>query len=136
MTANQSSHRRGFMLLESILAMTLYAIVGVALATALHEIGRLAYEARREGRLARLMDSELRAAMSYPILEEGETMKVLDEFNADIKTIIEPLPEIENQDGQLLQQMYRIEVQASWYENNEMNEMFVETWRYAPLYRQ
>ena len=110
--------------------------MGVALATALSEIGRLANDTRREGRLARLMDSELRAAMSWPVLEEGETVKAIEEFNADIKTIIEVLPEIENQDGQLLQQMYRIEVQATWREGNQTNEMFVETWRYAPLYRQ
>jgi hypothetical protein len=124
------------MLMESILALSLFAIVGVALITALNQIGRLAYDARREGRLARILDSELRAAMSVPVLEEGETVKSIDEFKADIKTIIEPLEEVENQDGQLLQQMFRIEVRASWYENNEWNEMFVETWRYARLYQQ
>ena len=124
------------MLMESILALSLFAIVGVALITALNQIGRLAYDARREGRLARILDSELRAAMSVSVLEEGETVKSIDEFKADIKTIIEPLEEVENQDGQLLQQMFRIEVRASWYENNEWNEMFVETWRYARLYQQ
>ena len=123
------------MLMESILALSLFAIVGVALITALNEIGRLAYEARREGRLARILDSELKAAMTVPVLEEGETEKALDEFSIDIKTIVEPLAEIENQDGQLLQQMFRVEVQASWYENNEWNEMFVESWRYARLYQ-
>jgi len=136
MKASRSSRRRGFMLMESILALSLFAIVGVALITALTQIGRLAHDARREGRLARILDSELRAAMSVPVLEAGETVKSLDEFKADIKTIIEPLEEVENQDGQLLQEMFRIEVQASWYENNEWNEMFVETWRYARLYQQ
>lgn len=135
MMTRRSSHRKGFMLMESILALSLFAIVGVALITALNEIGRLAYEARREGRLARILDSELKAAMTVPILEEGETEKALDEFSIDIKTIIEPLTEIENQEGQLLQQMFRVEVQASWYENNEWNEMFVESWRYARLYQ-
>lgn len=136
MTVSATAPRRGFMLFESILALLLFSMVGVALVSALNQIGDSAYTIRREGRLARLLDSELRAAMSYPILEEGETVKELEEFNATIRTIIEPLPEIENQDGQLLQQMYRIEVQATWYENNETQEMFVETWRYAPLYRQ
>ena len=130
-----SSRRRGFMLMEALLALSLFAIVGVALATALNEIGRLAHDARREARLARILDSELRGAMSVPVLEEGETTKSLDEFNIDIKTIVEPLEEIENQEGQMLQQMFRIEVQASWRENNEWQEMFVETWRYARLYQ-
>jgi hypothetical protein len=130
-----SRPRRGFMLMESILALSLFAIVGVALITALHEIGRMAYDARREGRLARILDSELRFAMMVPVLEEGETVKALDEFDLEITTIVEPMLEVENQDGVLLQQMYRVEVQASWYENNEWNEMFVESWRYARLYQ-
>lgn len=130
-----SRPRRGFMLMESILALSLFAIVGVALITALNEIGRLAYDARREGRLARILDSELRAAMMMPALEEGETVKTLDEFNLEITTIVEPMLEVENQDGVALQHMFRVEVQASWYENNEWNEMFVESWRYESLYQ-
>jgi type II secretory pathway component PulJ len=130
-----SRPRQGFMLMESILALSLFAIVGVALITALNEIGRLAYDARREGRLARILDSELRAAMMVPILEEGETVTSLDEFKLEITTTVEPMLEIENQDGVALQQMFRVEVQASWYENNEWNEMLVESWRYARLYQ-
>lgn len=131
----QPSRRRGFMLMESILALSLFAIVGVALITALNQIGKLAFEARRESVLARILDSELRAAMTVPTLEEGEVVKELDELKIEIKTIIEPMEDIENQDGRVLQQMYRIEVQASWYEDNQWNEMFVETWRYGRLYQ-
>lgn len=130
-----SRPRQGFMLMESILALSLFAVVGVALITALSEIGRLAYDARREGRLARILDSELRAAMMVPILEEGETVTSLDEFKLELTTTVEPMLEMENQDGVALQQMFRIEVQASWYENNEWNELLVESWRYARLYQ-
>ncbi|NNC89833.1 MAG: hypothetical protein HKN82_15355 [Akkermansiaceae bacterium] len=121
--------------MEAVLALMLFAIVSVALITALNETGRLAYEARREAVLARLLDSELRLAMSVPVLEEGEVDKKLDELGGvEIKTIVEPLEEVENQDGQILQQMFRIEVQAVWWENNDWEEMSVETWRYARLY--
>ena len=130
-----SRPRQGFMLMESILALSLFAVVGVALITALSEIGRLAYDARREGRLARILDSELRAAMMVPILEEGETVTSLDEVKLELTTTVEPMLEMENQDGVALQQMFRIEVQASWYENNEWNELLVESWRYARLYQ-
>ena len=113
-----SRPRQGFMLMESILALSLFAVVGVALITALSEIGRRAYDARREGRLARILDSELRAAMMVPILEEGETVTSLDEFKLELTTTVEPMLEMENQDGVALQQRFRIEVQDSWYENN------------------
>ncbi|NNM30227.1 MAG: hypothetical protein HKO57_11960 [Akkermansiaceae bacterium] len=135
MKAAPPDQRGGFVLMEAVLALMLFAIVSVALITALNETGRLAYEARREAVLARLLDSELRLAMSVPVLEEGEVDKKLDELGGvEIKTIVEPLEEVENQDGQILQQMFRIEVQAVWWENNDWEEMSVETWRYARLY--
>ena len=135
MTGAHHTGGRGFILMEAVLALLLFSIVSVALITALNEIGRLAYEARREAILARLLDSELRLAMSTPVLEEGEVEKSLEELGGvDIKTIVEPLEEIENQDGQFLQQMFRIEVQAVWWENDDWAEMSAETWRYARLY--
>jgi hypothetical protein len=135
MTIRVSDRRRGFMLMEAILALSLFAIVGVALITALNEVGRMAFEARREAVLARLLDSELRAAMTVPVLEEGEITRSLEELQVEIKVIVEPLEELENQDGRLLQQMFRIEVQAVWWEDNDWSEMSVESWRYGRLYQ-
>ena len=134
MTVRMSDRRGGFMLMESVLALMVFAIVGVALITALNEIGRMAFEARRESVLARLLDSELRAAMTVPTLEEGEVTKSLDEMQVEIKTIVEPLTELENQDGRLLQQMFRVEVVATWWEDNDWSELSVESWRYGRLY--
>lgn len=135
MTLGRTTRPGGFVLMEAVLALLLFSIVSVALITALNEIGRMAYEARREAVLARLIDSELRAAMSIPVLEEGELDKTLDELGGvDIKTIVEPLEELENEEGQPLQQMYRIAVIASWWENGRWEEMTAETWRYARLY--
>ena len=134
MTVRMSDRRGGFMLMESVLALMVFAIVGVALITALNEVGRMAFETRRESVLARLLDSELRAAMTVPTLEAGEVTKSLDEMQVEIKTIVEPLEELENQDGRLLQQMFRIEVVATWWEDNDWSELSVESWRYGRLY--
>ena len=135
MTVRTTARRGGFMLMEAVLALLLFAIVGTALMTALNEVGRMAYDARRESVLARLLDSELRAAMTVPVLEEGETRKTLEELDAEIISILQPMEEIENQDGRLLEQMFRIEVVAIWWENNAQQEMSAETWRYARLYQ-
>ena len=123
------------MLMEAVLALLLFAIVGTALMTALNEVGRMAFEARREAVLTRLLDSELRAAMTVPVLEEGETTKSLDELGAEVRSIVEPMEEMENQDGQLLRQMYRIEVVATWWEDDTEKELSAETWRYGRLYQ-
>lgn len=126
----------GFALLEVVLALLLFAIVGTSLSTALNSVGRIAGDARREMSLTRLIDSELRAAMSLPQLEEGVTTKVLDEKGIEIETLIEPLEELENENGQILQQMFRIQVKAVWWENNDWQEVSAETWRYERLYQQ
>ena len=82
--------RDGFVLLEQILALMVFAIVGVALVTALNEVGRLASQARKEAVLSRLLDSELRAAMSMPTLEEFEETISLEEMKVDMTTIVTP----------------------------------------------
>ena len=135
MTVPATDRPGGFMLMESVLALLLFAIVGTALMTALNEVGRMAFEARRESVLARLLDSELRRAMTVPTLEEGETRTPLDELGAVVISIVEPMEEMENQDGRLLQQMFRIEVVATWWEDNEEQEISAETWRYGRLYQ-
>jgi len=131
----QTESPRGFALLEVVLALTLFAIVGTSLSMALNSVGKIAGEARLEMSLTRLLDSELRAAMSLPQLEEGRTTKTLDEREIEIETTIEPLEELENEEGRLLQQMFRIQVKAVWWENNEWQEISAETWRYARLYQ-
>lgn len=123
------------MLMEAVLALLLFAIVGTALMTALNEVGRMAFEARRESVLTRLLDSELRRAMTVPNLEEGETVTPLDELGAEVIAVVKPMEEMENQDGRILQQMFQIEVTAIWWEDNEQKELTAETWRYGRLYQ-
>ena len=130
----QAQGRGGFILLEQLLALMVFASVGVALATALNEIGRLAFEARREAQLARLLDSELRAVMSLPTLEEFEDSRTIEEMDVEVTTIVVPIEEMENQDGQLLSQMWLVRVEARWWENNDWQERAAETWRYGLMY--
>ena len=137
------SARSGFVLLEVLLALALFGIVGVSLLSALEKIGHLATEVRRESQMTRLLDSELRAAMSLPQLEEGAMeAKTLDERDQlTVQTFVTPLEDVvgealmQNEEGRLLQQMFHIEVRASWWENNQWREMSAATWRYARLYQ-
>lgn len=122
-------------MLEVILALSVFAIVGTSLAMALNSIGKIAGEARKEVSLNRLVDSELRAAMSLPQLEEGVTTKALEERGVEIETLIEPLEEIETEEGRLLQDMWLVQVKAVWWEDNEWQEIVAETWRNGRLYQ-
>lgn len=126
--------RRGFVLLEVVLAIGVFAIAATGFVVALHKTDELAAMAQRELRIMRVLDSALKEAVSLPVLEEGRTTVELEETGMEIETLIEPM-EMENQDGQLLQEMFRIKVTAFWRENGEWQERDAETWRYARLYQ-
>ncbi len=130
--------RKGFLLLEVLLALGVFGIAATGFAVALHKTADLASTAQRKLKMTRLLESALAEAMSYPVLEEGTTSVEVDEMSdqgLEIETTIELLPEMENEDGQLLQEMYRIEVVARWFENGQSFEQTAETWRYSRLYQ-
>jgi hypothetical protein len=130
--------RKGFLLMEVLLALGVFGIAATGFAVALHQTADLAATAQRKLKMTRLLESALAEAMSYPVLEEGTTTVAVDEMSEEgleIDTTVELLPEMENEDGQLLQEMYRIEVVARWFDNGVAREQLAETWRYSRLYQ-
>ncbi|MDP0490465.1 MAG: prepilin-type N-terminal cleavage/methylation domain-containing protein [Verrucomicrobiota bacterium JB023] len=128
--------RQGFVMLEVLIALALFASAGTALVVALNEVGNVTFELNRDRRLARILDSELRQVMSLPTLEEGKNTRPLDELGVEIETLIQAIEEMENQDGQVLQNMFLIRVSAVWWADGAWQSESTETWRYANLYRQ
>lgn len=129
---------KGFLLLEVLLALGVFAMAATGFAIALHRTADLAGAAQRELRINRLLESALAREMSQPVLEEGSKSEAVEEMEnegMEIETTIELMPEIENEDGQLLQEMYRIEVAARWFEGGVAQEQMAETWRYSRLYQ-
>jgi hypothetical protein len=126
--------RKGFLLM----AFLVFGIAATGFAVALDRTADLAATAQRKLKMTRLLESALAEAMSYPVLEEGTTSVAVDEMSdqgLEIETTIELLEEMENEDGQLLQEMYRIEVVARWFDSGEAREQMAETWRYSRLYQ-
>jgi hypothetical protein len=124
--------------MEVLLALGVFGIAATGFAVALHRTAELASTAQRKLKMTRLLESALAEAMSYPVLEEGSTSVAVDEMSdegLEITTTVELLPEMENEDGQLLQEMYRIEVVATWFANATQQEQSAETWRYSRLYQ-
>jgi type II secretory pathway pseudopilin PulG len=132
-------HRRsrGFLLLEMVLALAVFGIAATGFTVALHRMANVAALSQSELRVTRFMDSALDEALSLPVLEEGETEVVIGEAGNEVTfvTTVELIEDLENEEGQLLQEMYRIEVVATWEENGERQERMVETWRYGRMYQ-
>ena len=129
--------RRGFLLLEMVLALAVFGIAATGFAVALHRMAATANLAQKELRITRILDSALDETLSLPVLEEGETDAEIGEGENTISllTTVELLEEMQNEEGQLLPEMYRIEVKATWSEDRQPQERTVETWRYGRMYQ-
>lgn len=134
---------KGFVLLEIIIAIGLFAAVAVSLVKALQMTSKTAVMIQDGMRVDRVLRSAMTEALANPYLEEGREKVSITEltgddqsfFSGEIETIVEPM-ELENEDGQLLQNMYRIAVVFYWRgDDGEWQQQRAETWRYSNLYR-
>jgi type II secretory pathway component PulJ len=126
---------KGFLLLEVVLALAVFAIACTGLTVAFNRMGSAASLAQSELRITRILDSALTEQLSLPSLEEGVTQISVEGTDMELDVIIEAIEDLENQEGVLLQQMFHIEVIAKWYHNGAWQERSVETWRYSPMYQ-
>ena len=142
LSQRSSRARRGYVLLEIVIAMGLFAAVSVSLVKALHVTSQTSILIQDDMRIQRVLRSALTDALSNPQLEESDQTVDLAEITGDdlpflsgeLQTLIEPL-ELENEEGQLLQNMFRIKVTLHWFADGEQKQASAETWRYADLYQ-
>ncbi|MBC8127273.1 MAG: type II secretion system protein [Gloeobacteraceae cyanobacterium ES-bin-144] len=129
--------RRGFLLLEMVLALTVFGIGATGFVVALHRMAATANLAQSELRITRLLDSALDEALSVPVLEEGENSVVIGDPGSEVEfeTTIKLLDDLRNEEDQVLQEMYSIEVKAKWFENGAWRDRSVDTWRYGRMYQ-
>lgn len=126
---------RGFLLLEVVLALGVFAIACTGLTVAFHRMADAARLAQSELRITRILDSALTEQLSFPTLEEGVTRLSVEGTEIELDAEIAPLEDLQNQDGEVLQQMFHIKVTANWFENGAWQTRSVETWRYNPMYQ-
>lgn len=132
--------RKGFLMMEVVLAIGIFAIAATSFAVAIYRISDTANSAQRQMKITRVLQSALNEYVSIPRIEEMSESVILDELisgaEVTVETEIVLMPEMENQDGELLQDMYHIEVRARWFEEGDWQEEIAETWRYGQLYQQ
>ena len=141
--AFRKSPRGGFVMMEVIMALTVFAVVGVSYMSALNEIAEILREMREDAKMGRILQSELMKYATLPEIEEMEESYPLEEKSElEIRVIIQPLEEvveeqrITTEKGRVMQQMFHVQVIGTWYEDLEEHERTAQTWRYARLYQQ
>ena len=132
-----SGHRRrnGLLLLEMVLALAVFGMAATGFVVALHRMSASAAMAQSELRITRILDSALDETLSLPVLEVGKTNSSVGETGVELDTNIELIEDMENEDGQILQEMYRIEIRARWFANGQWRDRTVQTWRYGRMYQ-
>ncbi len=129
------SGHRGFLLLEMVLALAVFSMTTTGFVVALHRMSKTAEYAQSELRITRILESALDETLSLPVLEEGKTDSQVGKTGIELLTTITPIEDMENEEGQILQEMFRIEIQARWYANGTWQDRKVETWRYGRMYQ-
>ena len=127
--------RNGFLLLEVVLALTVFAIACTGLTVAFHRMADAARLAQSELRITRILDSALTEQFTFPNIEEGLTQIPVEGTDIELDVVIEPIEDLESEEGELLQNMFHITVTANWFENGAWQSRSVETWRYNPMYQ-
>jgi hypothetical protein len=114
--------------------MMIFAVMSVGFTRALSAMRKNSRLVSEQMQIAQVVDSALTEALTLSSLEEGETLSMVGENNMEVLTVVEPL-ELENEEGRVLQQMFRITVIASWYKNGQQREVIAEGWRNLRLYK-
>lgn len=135
MTLSTQRLKRGFLLLEMVLALGVFGIAATGFAVALKRMAQAAQLAQSELRITRILDSALDETLSLPTMEEGETSTTVGETEIELLTTIKLIEDLQTEEGQQLAEMYHIEIKAKWFENGEWHDRSVDTWRNGRMYQ-
>lgn len=123
--------RRGFTLLETLLALMVFSTAVVALVEAVHQLGEHTLLRRHEAAVQERMRSLLVEHTRRP--DEIEEVKLQE---GDVTYIVTHSPlELKNRDGQPVEGLFEVRVTAAWKEGRTQQQASAETWVYPPLFR-
>jgi type II secretory pathway pseudopilin PulG len=135
MNAPHPIRKSGFLLLEMVLALAVFGMAATGFTVALNRMAATASLAQSELRITRILDSALEETLSQPMIEEGSDTIEIGETGVELETNIERIEDLLNEEGQQLQDMFRIRIKAKWVENGRSQERSAETWRYGMMYQ-
>jgi len=129
--------RRGFLLLEGLIATAVFAIsiTGIifALQTSAAQARSLSRERWVQKQFKNVLTEALKSNRTETEFQEGLNID-LGEFGA--QGIVDVTPsELVNKDEAILSNLYQVKVTIVWYDNNELRQESIETLHYYPLYQ-
>ncbi|MDG2125587.1 MAG: hypothetical protein P8J87_17930 [Verrucomicrobiales bacterium] len=116
------------------MAIGFFGLAAVGLSRAITLSAKAASRTQIELSMINKLQSALTEAHKTPQLEEGSFVTDPDLMGVSIETEFLPLEEMENEDGQLLQNMWLVRCSAYWEKDGVEKQMTAETFRFAPMY--
>ncbi len=130
----------GFIMIEIMLALSLFGMCAVALMKTLARTAQMAVESQMDIKMLLRLQSRLTEISKLPDLtqwKDKSTTDPKDDSGIWTTTLVEEMKDIKNEDNQDVTQMYRIYVKAFYQVDwkNEPDMQDAEVWRYLPLYK-
>jgi len=131
MKARSLVSRSGMTLLEVVLALAVFSIAALALVGTMNQIAEAATESQMLLEVEQSLES---------IVDEYGKVPQLRELEEDIKpgadgvayrVKVEQVKDLKNEQGQFLQDMFRIQAVGRWNDGSGVIEVQAETMRYA-----
>jgi prepilin-type N-terminal cleavage/methylation domain-containing protein len=120
--------KRGFTLIEMVLAITLFSMVAVGAAAALSALADAVTQARLEAHVRQHLATELNLIRGQQ-LNVGSSKSEPDELGVIYERNIEPL-ELKNLDDEPLANLHRITVRAVWPKDMKREPVTAEVFFY------
>lgn len=124
--------RRGFVMLEIVMALGLFALVAVGMTQALDQIAQTSKLVRQEAQLLRALDSALAQVVHLPEFKKASYSFPESDEGIEAAAVIERA-ELYTREKALLDKMYRIQVEAWIKDGTEVVlRRGIETYVYSP----
>ena len=126
-----SLRRRAFTLFEVLLALAVFSMAAVALVGTLNQIGEAAYEARQFRTIELNLESLLDEYSKVPQLQDLDEELPAGPDGISYHVTVSEVTDLQNQDAQPLNGIFRILVTAHWKEGRDKMTLEAETMRYS-----
>lgn len=127
---------RGFLLMEALLALMIFVVFVTGLSFAIHSSSNLQQVIDHKGRLSRLKKNVIIEVLKLPLTQtEFAEDRVIEfqELGASAMVSCRPATYV-SQDGQMLYQLYDVNINFTYYYEGEKHEEAIVLKHYYPLY--
>jgi len=138
-SSKRNKGRKGFLLMEALLAFTIFGIAVTSIVVALNQTAEVSYQLNRESWSQTHLQKLMREVITLPVTEEEFARDItLELTDATARIIVTPLTDTTQNEDSLevnLEKMYEINITLYWDEDGIEKSKSAHTIHYYPLHQ-